>query len=31
MKPINLSTVAVKAALLSGLFMALAPGSAGGG
>ena len=26
MKPINLSTVAVKAALLSGLFMALAPG-----
>jgi hypothetical protein len=27
MKPINLSAVAVKAALLSGLFMALAPGS----
>ena len=26
MKPINLSTVAVKAALLSGLFMAVAPG-----
>jgi len=26
MKSINLSTVAVKAALLSGLFMALAPG-----